>query len=84
LAGKVNEPLARLMVATLSSNGWRITSRTRVPNSGISSKNKTPLCASDISLGLGMFTSAYQICVADGMCGERNGRFLMSDVPAGS
>src|SRR3989339_1278928 len=54
LAEKVSEPLARLMVTTLSSIGWRITSRTRVPNSGNSSKNKTPRCAREISPGLGI------------------------------
>jgi len=32
-AEKVSDPLARLMVTTLSSIGWRITSSTRVPNS---------------------------------------------------
>ena len=42
-AEKVSEPFARLTVTTLSSIGWRITSRTRLPNSGNSSKNKTPL-----------------------------------------
>jgi len=35
--------LARLIVTTLSSIGRRVTSRTRVPNSGNSSKNKIPL-----------------------------------------
>jgi hypothetical protein len=38
LAGKVNEPLAGLMVITLSSIGWRITSSTRLPDSGNSSE----------------------------------------------
>jgi hypothetical protein len=42
-AEKVNEPLARLMVTTLSFIDWRITSGMREPNSGNSSKNKTPL-----------------------------------------
>jgi hypothetical protein len=37
--------MARLMVTTLSSIGWRMTSNTRLPNSGNSSKNRTPLCA---------------------------------------
>ncbi len=52
---KVSEPCARLMVTTLSSMGWRMTSRTRVPNSGNSSKNKTPRCAREISPDFGMF-----------------------------
>jgi hypothetical protein len=43
------------MVTTLSSIGWRMTSRTRLPNSGNSSRNKTPRCASEISPGLGIF-----------------------------
>jgi hypothetical protein len=47
-AENVNEPFARLIVTTLSSFSWRITSRTSVPNLGNSSKNKTPLRASEI------------------------------------
>lgn len=43
--------LARLMVTTLSSIGWRMTSRARVPNSGNSSRNRTPRCAKEISPG---------------------------------
>ena len=38
------------MVTSLSSRGWRITSRTPLLNSGNSSKNKTPLCDNEISL----------------------------------
>ena len=41
-AENASDPLARLIVTTLSSIGWRMTSSTRVPNSGNSSKNKTP------------------------------------------
>ena len=44
LAGKVSVPWARLMVTILSSMGWRSTSRTRIPNSGSSSRKST-LCA---------------------------------------
>jgi len=51
LAGKVRVPWARLMVTTLSSMGWRITSRTRVPNSGTSSRKSTPWWARLISPG---------------------------------
>jgi len=42
------------MVTLRSSSGWRITSRTLRLNSGNSSKNNTPLWASDISPGCGL------------------------------
>jgi len=41
------------MVTSRSSNGCRITSNTVLLNSGNSSKNKTPLCDSEISPGCG-------------------------------
>jgi hypothetical protein len=41
-AGNVSDPEARLIVTILSSIGWRSTSSTRIPNSGNSSRNKTP------------------------------------------
>jgi hypothetical protein len=55
LAGKVKDPWARLMVTILSSMGCLNTSSTRVPNSGNSSRNKTPRCAREISPGCGQF-----------------------------
>ena len=45
---------ARAIVTRPSSSGWRSTSSTRRSNSGISSRNSTPLCASEISPGRGM------------------------------
>ena len=42
LAGKLNDPCARLMVTTLSSRGWRSVSKFLGPNSGNSSKKRTP------------------------------------------
>ena len=51
-----------------SSNGCRITSRTERLNSGNSSKNKTPLCDSEISPGCGYEpppTSATSVIVYD-------------------
>ena len=51
--GYVSEPATREIVTFPSSKGWRRASITSLLNSGSSSKNKTPLCASDISPGLG-------------------------------
>ena len=41
-AEKVSDPLARLIVTTLPSIGWCITSSTRDPNPGNSSRKSTP------------------------------------------
>src|SRR3989338_4855135 len=51
--GKIAEPLAREIETMLSSSGWRRDSITLFSNSGNSSRNKTPLCASVTSPGLG-------------------------------
>src|SRR5882757_3523393 len=52
--GKVIVPAAREIVTIPSSSGWRIVSSTLRLNSGNSSKNKTPWCASEISPGVGL------------------------------
>src|ERR1039458_8908742 len=52
--GKVMVPAAREMVTRPSSSGWRMVSSTLRLNSGSSSRNKTPLCASEISPGVGL------------------------------
>ena len=54
LEGNSMENLAREMVTFRSSNGCRITSSVFCANSGNSSRNNTPRCASDTSPGLGM------------------------------
>ena len=41
--GSVSEPVARVMVMTPSSKGWRSVSSADLSNSGSSSKNKMPL-----------------------------------------
>ncbi len=74
LAGKECEPRARLIVTTLSSNGWRNTSNTRIPNSGSSSRNNTPRCASEISPGRGQFPPPTSPACEMVWCGARNGR----------
>jgi hypothetical protein len=51
LAGRVAWSRARPIVTTLSSSGWRRTSRTRLPNSSNSSRNGTPRWASEVSPG---------------------------------
>ena len=51
--GSVREPVARVMVMTPSSKGWRSVSSADLSNSGSSSKNKMPLWAREISPGRG-------------------------------
>src|SRR3990167_6612922 len=51
--GKIAVPLAREIETILSSSGWRRDSITLFSNSGNSSRNRTPLCASVTSPGLG-------------------------------
>ena len=53
-AGKVIVPAAREIVTHPSSKGWRRVSKTPRLNSGSSSRNKTPWCASEISPGVGL------------------------------
>ena len=52
-AGKTATPAARAIRTTPSSTGWRSTSRARRPNSGISSRKRTPLWARLTSPGRG-------------------------------
>ena len=49
--GNVCEPCTREMVTCPSSSGWRMASTASRRNSGSSSRNSTPLCASEISPG---------------------------------
>ena len=84
LAGNVSVPALRAMVSCLSSIGWRSISSRRVPNSGSSSRNNTPRCASEISPGPGTLpppTSPAKLMV---WCGARKGRWRMRGVSAGS
>ena len=48
-----------------SSSGWRMTSRTLRLNSGSSSRNSTPLCASETSPGFGIVAAADQAGVGN-------------------
>ena len=50
-AGRVALYLARAMVISRSSRGWRMVSRAERLNSGNSSRKRTPLCARLISPG---------------------------------
>ena len=54
LAGYLTECVALEITISPSSKGWRKTSNTALGNSTISSKNKTPRCASVISPGFGL------------------------------
>jgi len=68
-AGNVRLPIARLIVTSPSSSGWRSTSRVRRLNSGNSSRNSTPLWARLISPGVGMLpppTSPASLSVSNG------------------
>jgi hypothetical protein len=53
LAGKVVLRMAREIVTTRSSSGWRITSSVLRLNSGSSSRKSTPLLAMETSPGEG-------------------------------
>ena len=50
-AGYLTLALAREIIISLDSIGWRKTSKTDFENSGSSSKNNTPLLAREISPG---------------------------------
>ena len=52
-AGNVTFPSARVMQTRPASKGWRRLCSTAGLNSGSSSRNRTPLWASDISPGRG-------------------------------
>lgn len=54
--------------------GWRNTSRTLRPNSGISSRNKTPLFANDTSPGCGDWPPPISATCDVRWCGARKGR----------
>ena len=55
------------MVTRPSSSGWRIVSSTLRLNSGSSSRNKTPWCASEISPGVGLMLPPSKPGVAGGV-----------------
>ncbi len=71
-AGKTAVRAARAIVTRPSSSGCRSTSSTRRSNSGISSRNSTPLCASEISPGRGNGAAADEGDVRNGVmrCAE--------------
>ena len=72
--GNVIVPAAREMVTLPSSSGWRIVSSTVRLNSGNSSRNSTPLCANEISPGVGLMFPPSRPASLAVWCGERNGR----------
>ena len=71
LQGYVTVNLALEIVTSLSSKGWRITSKTSLLNSGNSSKNNTPLCDKEISPGLGYCPPPTK-ATFETVCGKRN------------
>ncbi len=74
LRGKVIVPSgARNRDLSLPPVGWRIVSKTLRLNSGNSSRNKTPLWASEISPGVGIDVAAQQTGIARGMMRRAEG-----------
>ena len=67
------------MATCPSSSGWRITSSTLRRNSGNSSRNSTPRCASDTSPGTGCVPPPSKPASDTVWCGARNGRRTTSD-----
>ena len=80
-AGKVVLRSARLMVTLPSSSGWRRTSSVLRLNSGISSRNSTPLWARLISPGCGGLPPPTRPASLTEWCGGRNGRTAISGWP---
>ncbi len=73
LAGYVTRWLARVIVIVLSSKGCLRASKTLRGNSGISSRNKTPLCAKEISPGMELAPPPMIETLLAVWCGERKG-----------
>src|SRR5262245_22866167 len=76
--GNVNDIEARLIVTLPSSSGCLNTSSTFLSNSGSSSKNNNPLCASDTSPGLGIAPPPIKPASEIVWCGDRKGRVLIN------
>src|SRR5579875_3200399 len=77
-AGKLKLIAAREIVTWPSSRGCRSTSSTLRGNSGNSSRNSTPLCASDTSPGRGIMPPPISPASEIVWCGDRNGRLVTS------
>lgn len=73
-------PCAREMVIIPFSSGWRRISSTERGNSGNSSRNNMPRCASDTSPGFGIRPPPVRATADAVWCGDRNGRCVISCV----
>jgi hypothetical protein len=73
-AGKLKLIAAREIVTVPSSSGCRRTSSTLRGNSGSSSRNSSPLCASETSPGRGTIPPPIKPASEIVWCGERKGR----------
>ena len=71
------------MVMTPSSSGCRSDSMAGRLNCGSSSRNSTPLCASEISPGRGILPPPVSPTIEMEWCGERYTRVFSSGTPAG-
>jgi hypothetical protein len=83
-AGKLRLIAARAIVTMPSSSGCRSTSSTLRGNSGSSSRNSSPLCASETSPGRGIMPPPISPASEMVWCGERNGRCVTSPCSASS
>jgi hypothetical protein len=81
-AGNRVEDFARLIVTVPSSSGCLSTSSVRRLNSGSSSKKSTPLCANEISPGIGIDRPPMRPASEIVWCGARKGRVAKSGCPA--
>ena len=77
-AGYVTARWPRTTTTEPSSSGWRRASRAARPNSGSSSRNRTPWCASVTSPGLGGTPPPTRPDAEIVWWGARNGRFITS------
>ena len=76
--------LARAITVSPASSGWRSASSTLGRNSGSSSRNSTPRCASDTSPGRGLEPPPTSAAMLAEWCGARNGRRVASLPPSSS
>ena len=76
--GSRTVPCAREIVTQRSSSGWRRPSIAARENSGSSSRNSTPLWASEISPGRGGLPPPSSAAGVTVWCGARNGRSSIS------
>ena len=83
-AGNLIEPCTRAIVTSPDSIGCRSISSTYRENSGNSSRNRIPWCASETSPGRGIDPPPINACAVVEWCGVRTGRESISATESGS